>query len=261
MKRVLLTGINGTVAQVLKKELEHKYEISGVSVARMDEVLADGPPATWKEQLDAYNEKVTGQMAAACKGVDAVVHLGWNTRDENWQGGLDPLNLTAVDCVYRAAIAENVPRIYMASSVHAYDFLGDGYDPDTPIPPHPDTRREPFGMPPTSLYGASKRWMEHAGHYYKARLNPGQKILVVRLGGVGRRERPPHAFHEWNSHRDCAGLLEAFIECGDDAPAFCVAYSVSPNIHPEHGGPQFDSVNPYGFTPVDNVYDLPADDA
>ena len=36
MKSVLLTGTNGTVAQVVKKELGRTYDISGISIARME---------------------------------------------------------------------------------------------------------------------------------------------------------------------------------------------------------------------------------
>jgi len=254
MKSVLLTGITGTVAQVLKKELGGRYDISGISMARMDDVLKEGKSTSWKEQLDTYRDRAMDQLTEACKGKDAIVHLGWNTRDENWEGGLDPLNIAIVDCVYRVAIAENVSRIYMASSVHSYDFMGEGYDPDEPIPPVPDTRRDPFGVPPTSLYGVSKRWMEIAGQYYAQRLAEGQKILAVRLGGVGPNERPRGASRVWDSHRDCAGLLAAFIEC-QDAPNFSIAYGVSNNYGSEHSGPLFDAVNPYGFTPVDNSFD------
>lgn len=254
MKSVLLTGITGTVAQVMKKELDQKYDLSGISIARMDDVLKETKLSSWKEQLATYRDRVMDQLAEACKGKDAVVHLGWNTRDENWEGGLDPLNIAVVDCVYRVAIAEKVSRIYMASSVHSYDFMGDGYDPDEPIPPFPDTRRDSFGVPPTSLYGVSKRWMEIAGQYYVKDLTDGQKILAVRLGGVGPNERPRGASRVWDSHRDCAGLLAAFIEC-QDAPSFSIAYGVSNNYGSEHRGPLFDAVNPYGFTPVDNSFD------
>ena len=79
MKSVLLTGTNGTVAQVVKKELGRTYDISGISIARMDDVLAAAKPSSWKEQLDAYRDRVMDQLTTACKGVDAVVHLGWNT--------------------------------------------------------------------------------------------------------------------------------------------------------------------------------------
>ena len=259
MKRILLTGINGTVAQVMKKELHQTYDISGISIARMDDVLQEDKPASWQQQLHAYQKRVTDQLSAASEGVDAIVHLGWNTRDDNWQGGLDPLNIAVVDCVYRVAIAQNTPRIFMASSVHAYDFMGDDYDPTVPIPPFPDTRQDPFGATTTSLYGVSKRWMEIAGQFYAKQLQDGQKILVVRLGGVGSNERPRRASSVWESHRDCAGLLTAFIEC-EDSPNFCIAYGVSNNHGQHQRKPLFDAVNPYGFAPADNAYELPHPD-
>ena len=74
MKRVLLTGINGTVAQVMKKELDTKYDMSGLSILLMDGLLEEGK-STWKELLDAYRARVSEQLPAACRGVDAVVHL------------------------------------------------------------------------------------------------------------------------------------------------------------------------------------------
>ena len=66
MKRVLLTGINGTVAQVMKKELGTKYNMSGLSIPRMDDLLGESTP-TWKELLDAYLGRVSEQLTAACR--------------------------------------------------------------------------------------------------------------------------------------------------------------------------------------------------
>ena len=62
-----------------------EYDISGISIARMDEILERDKPIVWKEQLDAYNERVIEQVTEAARGQDAIVHLGWNTRDENWR--------------------------------------------------------------------------------------------------------------------------------------------------------------------------------
>ncbi|MBT4608576.1 MAG: NAD(P)-dependent oxidoreductase [Gemmatimonadetes bacterium] len=254
MKSILLTGINGTVAQAMKKQLDGRYEVSGISMARMEDVLEE-KPTTWKQQMDSYRERVMEQLTTACRGKDAIVHHGWNTRDENWQAGLDPLNIMLVDCVYQAAIAENVPRIYMTSSVHSYDFMGDGFDEDAPIPPTPDTRRDPFGTRPTSLYGVSKRWMEIGGQFYAPKLSPEQKILVVRLGAVNASGEPSENFARlWYSHEDMSNLLAAFIEC-DDAPNFWITYGVSNNLSDAHPTAMFDTVNPYGFTPKDNAFD------
>ena len=257
MKSVVLTGINGTVAQAMKNHLEGTYDISGLSILRMDSVLQDTAPTTWKEQLDTYRDRLMDQLTTAIRGKEAIVHLGWNTKDENWQRGLDPLNILAVNCVYEAAIAEQVPRIYMASSVHSYDFMGDGFDPAEPIEPFPDTRLNPFGTPPTSIYGVSKRWMEIAGQFYAPKLAQGQKILVVRIGAVNKAGQP-HANYArlWYSHPDLAGLLAAFIECDAEAPNFWVAFGVSDNIGGDHSKALFDPVNPYGFHPGDNAFDI-----
>ena len=48
MKSVLLTGITGTVAHVMKKELDQKYDISGISIARMDDIVQGGELSSWK---------------------------------------------------------------------------------------------------------------------------------------------------------------------------------------------------------------------
>ncbi|MEW6753567.1 MAG: hypothetical protein AB1505_21665 [Candidatus Latescibacterota bacterium] len=221
---------------------------------RMDEVLRDPGPRTWKEQLEAYRQRVTSQVCEALAGKHAVAHLGWNTRDEHCNGVLDPLSILVVDCVYRDAIAQQVPRIYVASSVHAHDFLRWHREDVDAIQPFPDLRTDPFGVPPTGLYGVSKRWMEIAGQYYAAQLGEEQEILVVRLGGVGPSVRPHRRGGRlWDSHRDLAGLFAAFVAC-EDAPRFWVAFGVSDN----HGGdfprPLFDALNPYGLAPVDNSF-------
>lgn len=256
MRKVVLTGINGKVAQVMKNELEDRYEVEGLSLVRMDDVLAESQPASWQEQLGAFNDRLMQQLEQALQGAYAVAHLGWNTRDENCSRGLDPLNIMAVDCVYRAAVAAGTPRIYMASSVHSYDFMPVFHQDVEPIRPFPDTRTDPFGVPPTSLYGVSKRWMEIAGQFYAQQLSPEQKVLVVRLGGVGRSARPRRRGSRlWNSHRDVVGLFEAFMNC-PDAPNFWIAFSVSNNHGDAYSRPLFDAVNPYGFEPQDNSFAL-----
>ena len=255
MKKVVLTGVNRQVAYSMQKELAGTYDMSGISIARMDDILQNQTPSTWKEQMDTYRALLMDQMTTAFRGATAVVHLGWNTRDENCNGGLDPLNILTVDCCYQAAIAEKVPRIYMASSIHSYDFTTDLKQDVESVGPFPDVRQDRFGVPPTSLYGVSKRWMEIAGQFYARQLSEEQKILVVRLGAIGREDEP-HRFGSrlWNSHRDLAGLLAAFIEC-EDAPNYWIAFGVSDNHGGETSRAYFDAENPYGFVPKDNSYE------
>ena len=176
--------------------------------------------------------------------------------------GLDPLNLLQTDCAYLAAIEEKVPRIYMASSVNAYDFFPVLDKNIDPVTPYPDTHEDPYGHKPTSLYGISKRWMEMAGQFYVPQLHPGQKIMAVRLGGVNAKDTPGAEPGDprrrlWCSYRDCAGLLRAFIECDDDADVFSTVFNVSANRSQGFPRPLFDTVNPYGWVPEDNESDRP----
>lgn len=263
MKRLLLTGMNGTVARAMMQELSDTYDITGLSLLRMDEVIGDIDQLdtpTWKAQMDEYRRRLMAQLNEALCGMDGLVHLGWNTRDDNMNQGLDPLNLLQVDCTYLAAIEQNVPRIYQASSVNAYDFfpiIDNNFDPVTP---YPDTRQDPYGHKPTSLYGIGKRWMEMAGQFYVPKLHPGQKIMAVRLGGVNGKDHPGgdrdnSSRRLWCSYRDCAGLLQAFIECNEDAPVFSTVFNISNNRSQAFPLPMFDTVNPYGWVPEDNEAD------
>ena len=59
----------------------------------------------------------------------------------------------------------------------------------------------------------------------------------------------------WDSYGDCAGLLQAFIECDDDAPVFSTVFNISNNHSAAFPQPLFDTVNPYGFVPQDNEAD------
>jgi nucleoside-diphosphate-sugar epimerase len=264
MKKVVLSGANGTVARAMMQELSDEYEMVGISLVRMDEVIAaidQLEEPTWTAQLAAYRERLMEQMTTAFRGADAAVHLGWNTRGDNCNRGLDPLNILQVDVAYQAAIEEKVPRIYMASSVHAYDFWDAIEKNEPPIPPMPDTRVDEFGWKPSSLYGISKRWMEMCGQFYEPKLHPGQKILCVRLGAVNGQDHPGgeknhHMRRLWDSYRDCAGLLKAFIECDESAPAFWTAFNISNNRSEAYPANLFDTVNPYGFVPQDNEHDV-----
>ena len=263
MKSVLLTGVNGTVAKAMIQELSDTYDMSGISLVRMDEVIGDIgqlETPTWKAQMDEYRLRLMEQFKSALQGKDCLVHLGWNTRDDNMGKGLDPLNLLQVDCAYLAAIEANIPRIYQASSVNAYDFFEAMESNVDPVMPYPDTSQDPYGHKPTSLYGISKRWMEMAGQFYVPNLHPGQKIMAVRLGAVNPTDRPGGEHDNarrrlWCSYRDCAGLLKAFVDCDESAPVFSTVFNISNNRSKAFPQPMFDTVNPYGWVPQDNEAD------
>ena len=220
----------------------------------------DGDVSDWSQVIDTNVKGVLNTIRPVLSGMKErgsghVITLGSVAGRQVYPGGnVYCATKFAVDAYTTAARHDLVGTPIRVSAI---SFRADDFREDVePVKPFPDVRNDPFGHPPTSLYGVSKRWMEIAGQFYANHLSEEQKILVVRLGGVGRNERPHRSGSRlWDSHGDLAGLLAAFIECDDDAPNFWVAFGVSDNHGREFSRPYFDTVTPCGFKPADNSFD------
>jgi nucleoside-diphosphate-sugar epimerase len=183
--KVLVTGSSGTIGAVLRARLSHELT-----------------PYDLPDD-DARDEQ---RLVEAAKGHDAIVHLAWDTSRENClTDELAVDNLVMTHNVYRAALAAGVPRVVMASSVHADDYVE--ADPHRPL--------DPYALPtPDSPYGASKCMMEALGRHYAA--HHGLAVICVRFGGVSPHDTPPRTTGPeravWLSHRDCARLVGACLD-------------------------------------------------
>lgn len=139
--------------------------------------------------------------------------------------------------VYKAAIKTRVPRVIMASSVHADNF----YNWKGP------ELLSPYRIPiPDSPYGANKVFMESLGRYYATK---GLEVVCIRFGGV--QGKPPLDDYEklvWLSHRDCTELLRRCIEAESIPNNFLIIYGISDNANRIH-----DYSNPLGWAPQDGV--------
>jgi NAD+ dependent glucose-6-phosphate dehydrogenase len=224
---VLVTGSAGLVGGVLARRLGDRYVLRGFD--RRPGMLP-GPVG------DLTDPEALG---AACRGVDAIVHLAADSRvDAPWATVLHD-NIDGTAAVFAAARLEGVERIVFASSNHVvgqlevegapaiYDGSGGrlvGVD-------------EPFR--PDSLYGVSKAFGETLGRYYSDR--HGLRVVSLRIGTVVPDDDPwleakriggdPLANYRrlratWLSHRDCAGLVVAALEADIQ---FAVVYGVSAN--------------------------------
>ena len=189
MSEILITGSNGIIGSVLKST---NYEIRPFD-------------------LPEYDCRNYHQLKDQMKGCLAVVHLAWNTQDDNFRSGhTDPDNYAMAQNVYEAAYATGVKRVIMASSIHA----------DMPIPQQtqPPKLRSAYELPnPDSPYGASKVAIETLGRYFA--ISKALEVVCVRFGWVSQdaHERPsttkPYPIGEgWISHRDCQDLVTAAIE-------------------------------------------------
>ncbi len=222
MKKIAITGSKGMIGSVLKKGLDN-YKITPLDLPKSD--VRD-----YENLLKVFH------------GHDSVIHLAWDTKTENFKSGkINPDNALMVYNVYKAAIETKIPRVIMASSVHAenfYKWKGKGlmspdktyYEPDSP-------------------YGASKIFMEALGRHYATK---GLEAVCIRFGGVNSENKPPeNDFYEsavWLSHNDCVRLVRRCIEVKTIANNFFIVYGVSDNKNRIH-----DYSNPIGWVPNDNT--------
>lgn len=221
MKKVLITGSNGVLGSVLRAGLS--FETTGFDLPDCD-------------------TRNYGQLVEKARGHDILIHLAWNTKNDNWlTENLDPENVKSCFNVYEAAHQAGVKRVIIASSVHADDFVGK----------HITGLLDPFALPtPDSPYGANKCMIEALGRYYAAA--KGIEVICIRFGGVNRADQPPAAPESerqvWLSQRDCNQLVTACINADSIPNNYSIVYAVSNNKASVH-----DTVNPFGWQPQDGV--------
>ena len=212
-RTVLITGSAGRIGRILRQSFAGRYRLRGI-----DRVATPGIPDTLVASLASVAD-----IRPAFKGADAVVHLAADPRhtpDISWDT-LIPDNVVASASVYEAARQGGVKRVVFFSSMHVCGMYesdppwsriatGDyaGVDPDrvplvtAEMPARPD-----------GPYAVSKIFGEALGTYYAEA--HGMEVVVVRLGTVGREDRPgsdARSFVSWVSHRDLAHLTERAIE-------------------------------------------------
>lgn len=159
-EKIAITGSSGTIGNVLKEGLKD-YQITSIDLPEND--------------VREY-----ARILEVIPHHNAIIHLAWDTETDNFKSEkINPENATMFYNIYKAAIEAKVPRVIMASSVHAdrfYGWKGPGYmSPErTPIPDSP--------------YGAHKVFMEASGRYYATK---GLEVVCIRFGGVNPQNKPP----------------------------------------------------------------------
>lgn len=219
-KKILLTGSRGVIGNILATGLKD-YTL----------ILADLP----EHDIRKFEDCLT-----LMEGVNAVIHLAWDTKAENWRSTkTNSDNTIMFENIYRAALEKHIPRVIMASSVHVERFKD--WDKKDLLTPHRDSE-------PDSPYGAHKIFMEKIGQWYAQK---GLEVICVRFGGVCPLDVPP-----WKedldvvglSHPDCITLIENCLNADRVPGNFSVFYGVSDNKLRIH-----DYSNPFGWKPKDDA--------
>ncbi|GAB3979221.1 NAD-dependent epimerase/dehydratase family protein [Plantactinospora veratri] len=182
-----MTGASGSIGRMLRQRLgQHELRLTDVRAG---------------EGVEALDVTDADAVDRACRGVDAVVHLGGISGEGPFEEVL-AVNVRGTERILQAAHRNGVPRVVLASSNHAvglYERSDAGPDglPDD-VPPRPD-----------SYYGWSKAAMEALGRLYHDR--HGMHVVCLRIGSCVERPADPRDLSVWLSPDDVARLVEASI--------------------------------------------------
>lgn len=239
-QRILITGAAGSVGGQLRPLLARPERVLRLlDVQEVPPVESTGAEET---VLGSVND--IDALAAACRDVDAIVHLGGRSREADIDDVLH-LNVHGTYCVLEAARRTGVQRVVLASSNHAVGFhtraeAGEhGLPADAP--PRPDT-----------WYGWSKTAIESAGRMFVDRY--GMDVICLRIGSWSPWPRDVRALATWLSPNDGARLIEAAL--ATRSPGFRLVWGVSRNTR---GWWSLAAGEAIGFHPQDDAEDFAAE--
>ncbi|GAA4713553.1 NAD-dependent epimerase/dehydratase family protein [Phytohabitans rumicis] len=208
MSRLLVTGAAGRIGALLRPQLVRPDR----ELRLLD--LAPQRPAGPGEIVIQADITDPGAMARACDGADAVLHLAAYPGEQTW-AELQRVNVDGTRTLLEAARGAGVPRVILASSMHAAGFhpRTDGPLPAA-VPARPDT-----------YYGWSKAAAEALGTLYADRF--GMTVFAVRIGACFPTPLYTDLLHCWLAPDDCVRLVEACLAA--DTAGFRLLWGISRN--------------------------------
>jgi len=231
---LLITGSAGLVGQLLRPRLA-----SPGRTLRLLDVAEQAPPASG-EDVEIVTASITdpAAMAAACRGVDAIVHLGGLSNEAPWADIL-AVNIDGTHTLLEAARQAGVRRVVLASSNHAVGFYTRDDAPADGVPadmaPRPDT-----------YYGVSKAANEALGRLYHDRF--GMDVICLRIGTWFEKPGSARGLATWMSPDDGARLVEASLATPN--PGFRIVWGISRNTRRWWSLAEGEAI---GYHPVDDA--------
>jgi uronate dehydrogenase len=205
--RILMTGAAGKVGTLLRPRLAREGRTLRLSDLQQVELGAG------EEQViaDLADEAA---VATAMKDVDAVIHLGGQSREHPW-ADIVRSNIDGMYVLMEAARKAGVAHLVLMGSHHAAGF-------HTRPPSGEELPDYAFPRPDT-FYGVSKVVMEGMAGLYHDRF--GMNVTVIRLGTCNDGPSDTRGLATWISPDDLTRLVEAALT----APGFHVVWGVSDN--------------------------------
>ena len=220
MNKLLITGINGVIGNVLSKHLSDSFDIYGV-----DQEGAHPSEKIFKADISKYHE--IANVIREVSDLRTVIHLAADSQvNASWESALKN-NIIATRNLYEASAKNQIKRVILASSNH----VTGGYEG---IPPNLHMRSNPKMITvfdpirPDSDYGSSKAFGEAvARQYYELY---GIESVCLRIGTVLADDDPTkndRFLKTWLSHRDLVQLFKKSISA--EKVKFGIYYGVSNN--------------------------------
>ncbi len=191
-KTILLTGAAGDVGSRLRPMLAARYDHLVLSDRVEIADLAQNESFRGGELTDA------AAMAAACEGVDGIVHLGGQPVEAGWPT-VEASNVNGLMTLMQAAHAAGVTRFVFASSNHAIGMYPRAARIGVRDPARPD-----------SLYGLSKVFGEALCALYADK--HGMRCLSIRIGNVDDRPADLRRLSIWIHPEDLFQLVTIGLE-------------------------------------------------
>ncbi len=207
MTTLLLTGAAGDVSGYLRPMLRDRYDRIVLSDRTGIADLADNETFRGGDVADA------GAMAAACDGVDGVIHLGGQPEEADW-ATVNASNIQGTATVIEAARQAGVKRFVFASSNHAVGMY----------PRHRHIGTD-AAVRPDSFYGVSKAFGEALCSLYADK--HGMRCLSIRIGNVALRPADERRLAIWLHPEDLFQLVRIGLEHPDLHNA--IVYGASDN--------------------------------
>lgn len=241
-QRILVTGAAGRMGRVLRPRTARP----GRTLRLLD--IAEIPPAEPGEDVEIVQASFTDRdaIAAACRDVDAVLHLGGLAGEAPWER-IREVNVDGTQRVLEAARRHGVPRVVLASSIHAAGFR----TRDDAVADHggaPGLLSADTAPRPDTYYGVGKAAVEALGALYHSRF--GMDISCLRIGAFRPLPLAPEDLAVWLSPDDAARLVEACLSAGP--PGFRVLWGISRNTRRWWSAAEWEAI---GYRPQDDAED------
>jgi len=228
---VVITGAAGRLGTYLRSSL------GAIAIsARLVDIVPMPDPAPG-EPVEILVGSVTDRelLDAACRGADAVVHLGGFASDAPWPE-LSAVNVGGTREVLEAASRNGVRRVVVASSNHAAGLRVRGPEPlEDDVAPFPD-----------SLYGVSKAAVEALCQFYSVKCS--LDLVCLRIGSCFDTPQDHRMLSTWLSPADFVLLTRASLTTA--LTGFHLVWGVSANARRWWSTAGGEAI---GFYPEDNA--------